>query len=165
MMNSKTRSPFGSPGNSKIQPSPVNVHPSVFTNPKTEEPYITVAKDFARAQLRAGITTGDVTFHFLRHTVLIRIGARHSDHTVMAISGHSTTRMLARYVHPTQELKISALDTVTFETKMDTKWTHGDAAAERGRREVAGFLRKSGGRREARTRDLRVANAALSQLS
>jgi len=26
-------------------------------------------------------------------------------------------------------------------------------------------LRKSGGRREARTRDLRVANAALSQLS
>ena len=68
-------------------------------------------------ELRAGaelaaIRSGDVTFHTLRHTVLGRmIAAGHSAHTVMAISGHSTTRMLERYTHPTQTLKVDALET------------------------------------------------------
>ena len=93
------------------------------------------------------------------------IAAGHSDHTVMAISGHSTTRMLERYVHPVQELKVSALETASFFSQMDTPWTHGDPVAQRERKELDEFLRKSGGRREARTRGLRVANAALSQLS
>jgi hypothetical protein len=30
--------------------------------------------------------------------------------TVMAISGHSSTRMLARYTHPTKERKLDALE-------------------------------------------------------
>ena len=33
------------------------------------------------------------------------------DFTVMSISGHSSTRMLERYTHPTLERRIAALDT------------------------------------------------------
>ena len=142
------------------------VHPWVFTNPRTAGPYTTVGKSFARALKRAGITTGDVSFHTLRHTALSRmIAAGHSDHTVMAISGHSTTRMLERYVHPTQDLKVSALETAAFEIEAATNWPHADPEAAKLNRELEELFRKSGGRREARTRDLRVANAALSQLS
>jgi len=73
------------------------VHRWVFTNEKTEGPYQSVGNSVERAVTRAGILTGDVTFHTLRHTALSRmIAAGHSDHTVMAISGHSTTRMLER---------------------------------------------------------------------
>ncbi len=142
------------------------VHPYVFTNPATGEPYTTVGKNFERALERGGITTGDVTFHTLRHTALSRmIAAGHSDHTVMAISGHSTTRMLERYTHPTQTLKVSALETADY---LATKWPQKPARrseAVADDPELRKLLRKSGGRREARTRDLRVANAALSQLS
>jgi type I restriction enzyme, R subunit len=91
-------------------------------NPVTEGPYVSVRKSFERALARANIRTGDVTFHTLRHTALSRmIAAGHSDHTVMAISGHSTTRMLERYVHPVQALKVNALETASFFSHMDTK--------------------------------------------
>jgi hypothetical protein len=33
------------------------------------------------------------------------------DYTVMSISGHSSTRMLERYTHPTVERKFAALET------------------------------------------------------
>ena len=47
---------------------------------------------------QAGILTGDVSLHTLRHTALSRIiNAGIDDYTVMAISGHSSTRMLERY--------------------------------------------------------------------
>ena len=39
------------------------------------------------------------------------IAAGFDDYTVMAISGHSSTRMLARYTHPTAERKFGALET------------------------------------------------------
>ena len=65
-----------------------------------------------RAVVRAGITTGDVSLHTCRHTALSRmVAAGASDHTVKAISGHSTTRMLERYTHPTDALKVAALET------------------------------------------------------
>jgi integrase len=137
--------------------------PWVFTNPVTEQPYTTVAKSLERALERAGISTQDVSFHTLRHTALSRmIAGGHSDHTVMAISGHSTTRMLQRYTHPTQTLKLSALETGAH---LSTNWPQTDEAGDRERKELRDFLRPPGGRREARTRDLRDANAALSQLS
>ena len=82
----------------------------------------------------------------------------------MAISGHSSTRMLERYTHPTEERKIGALDLPW----LGTNRAHDDEAADDDSStasEIAELLRKIGGRREARTRDLRVANAALSQLS
>ena len=145
------------------------IHPWVFASPLTGKPYTAVAKNLERALARADIVTGDVTFHTLRHTALSRmIAAGHSDHTVMAISGHSSTRMLERYVHPTQELKVSALETgasLVQSIKMSTQRAHDGSLAKRERRDLQNYLGKVGGRREARTRDLRVANAALSQLS
>ncbi len=138
----------------------------LFTNAKTQQPYKTIRKVFERAIERAGITTGDVTVHTLRHTALSRMIAHgFDDYTVMAISGHSSTRMLERYTHPTNERKLAALE--TFEA-VDTNWpqkakagTPDDVPASDRKKLFENF----GGRQEARTPDLRVANAALSQLS
>jgi hypothetical protein len=46
-----------------------------------------------------------------RHLVRPAIAAGHSDHTVKAISGYSTTRMLQRCTHPTDALKVQASET------------------------------------------------------
>ena len=111
---------------------------------------------------RAGITSGDVTLHTLRHTALSRMIAQgYDDYTVMAISGHSSTRMLARYTHPTEERKIGALAMPWVSTPRAHAAIDEAAIPD----EIAELLGRSGGPREARTRDLRVANAALSQLS
>jgi len=137
------------------------IHPWVFTNAKTGKPYTTIRKVFERALKRAKITTGDVTVHTLRHTALSRM-IEHGldDYTVMSISGHSSTRMLERYTHPTLERRIAALDTFNLSTKRPQNSVQEKEAAE-----AASFARNFGGRQEARTPDLRVANAALSQLS
>ena len=142
------------------------IHPWVFTNAKTEKPYTTIRKVFERALKRAGITTGDVTVHTLRHTALSRMIERGlDDHTVMSISGHSATRMLERYTHPTVERKRAALETFDL---LATHWPQrlsNDAVQTKKPSEDDFFLTNFGGRQEARTPDLRVANAALSQLS
>jgi Phage integrase family len=112
--------------------------------------------------MRAGIRTNDVTLHTLRHTALSRMIAEGiDDYTVMAVSGHSSTRMLARYTHPTEERKLDAL--ATF--RVGTRWAQRPDDAGEALAELKELLGKSGGRQEARTPDLRVANAALSQLS
>ncbi len=124
----------------------------VFTTPRTGKPYTTVAASFRRALERAGIQTRDVTPHTLRHTALSRmIEAGYDDYTVMAISGHSSTRMLARYTHPTEARKQAALESFTLSTKCP--------------HEPEEEATKAGGPHGIRTHDLRVANAALSQLS
>ena len=126
--------------------------PWVFPNPRTQRPYTTVAASFRRALERAKITTGDVSPHTLRHTAISRmIECGIDDYTVMAISGHSSTRMLARYTHPTEARKLEALES----------FSHATNTPQRG----LGDRAKSGGPHGARTHDLRVANAALSQLS
>jgi integrase len=137
------------------------IHPWVFTNAKTGKPYTTIRKVFERALERANITTGDVTVHTLRHTALSRM-IEHGldDFTVMSISGHSSTRMLERYTHPTLERRIAALDTFNLSTECPQNAVQQKEAAE-----AASFAKHFGGRQEARTPDLRVANAALSQLS
>jgi len=140
-------------------------HAFVFTNTRTGEPFKSVRQVFSRAVGRAGIASGDVTLHTLRHTALSRMIAQGvDDYTVMEISGHSTTRMLSRYTHPTEERKVGALNLPWLGTKRAQK---PEAAAEDSTTasELADLLKDFGGRREARTRDLRVANAALSQLS
>ena len=121
---------------------------------------------FNRAVTRANISNPDeVTLHTLRHTALSRmIAAGFDDYTVMEISGHSSTRMLARYTHPTEERKLGALDL----PGLVTKWSQNeDAVSEDSKTasEIADLLRDVGGRQEDRTPDLRIANAALSQLS
>jgi hypothetical protein len=87
------------------------------------------------------------------------------DYTVMEISGHSSTRMLGRYTHPTEERKVWALDLPSVVTKW---WSQNENAVSEDSKtasEIAELLKDFGGRREDRTRDLRIANAALSQLS
>ena len=109
--------------------------------------------------------TNDVTLHTLRHTALSRmIAAGVDDYTVMEISGHSSTRMLARYTHPTEERKIGALNLPCVGTIWAQRTPTADDDAGTAE-EITRLLRKSGGRQGARTLDLRVANAALSQLS
>jgi hypothetical protein len=130
------------------------IHPWVFTNARTQKPYTTIRKVFERALDRAGITTGDVTVHTLRHTALSRM-IEHGldDYTVVSISGHSSTRMLERYTHPTLERRIAALDTFDLSTICPQKSVQQKEAAE-----AADFVKNIGGRQEARTPDLRVAN-------
>ncbi len=105
--------------------------------------------------------------HTLRHTALSRMIAHgFDDYAVMEISGHSSTRMLGRYTHPTEERKVGALE--TFRSALSTNCPQTPAEHTEDRKlasELADLPRKDGGRQEARTPDLRVANAALSQLS
>ena len=125
---------------------------------------------FDRAVERAGIVpSSDVTLHTLRHTAVSRmIGQGHNDHTVMAILGHSSTRMLERNTHPTPEHKIGALESFKA-VPLDTIWPQPAEVRPVRTKRGTGIPRFSerlvGGRQEARTPDLRVANAALSQLS
>jgi integrase len=84
-----------------------------FTNKQTQKCYtVNGARHiFDRAVVRARLGK-DVTPHTLRDTALSRmIGAGFDDHTVMEISGHSSTRMLGRYTHPTAARKQGALET------------------------------------------------------
>jgi hypothetical protein len=92
------------------------------------------------------------------------IATGHDDYTVTEISGHASTRMLARYTHPTEQRKIGALDL----RWLGTDRAHANAIAENDpstAAEIVKLLKEIGGRQEDRTPDLRVANAALSQLS
>src|SRR5687768_17067941 len=73
------------------------------------------------------------------------IGMRIGDFTVMALSGHQSIRTLERDTHPTNARKIEALDTFA-----------ATVAGQNGQNRNRG-REKTGGRREARTRDLRVA--------
>lgn len=88
--------------------------PWLFTNVRTQDRFTVngVRHVFDRAVVRADIVPADdVTLHTLRHTALSRmVDSGHDDHTVMSISGHSSARMLARYTHPTDQRKISALE-------------------------------------------------------
>ncbi len=160
------RVPIG-PSIAAVLASLPKVHPWVFTNAQTKQPFTSVRQVFGRACVRAGIDSREVTLHTLRHTALSRmIAGGFDDYTVMEISGHSSTRMLGRYTHPTEERKVGALE--TFRVSMGTKRAQSEDEQEAGEEvpsEIAELLREIGGRQEARTPDLRVANAALSQLS
>ena len=74
------------------------------------------------------------------------------DCTVMALSGHRSVRMLERYTHPTDARKLDALESFQIDGQNLGSTENSD-------------VKKIGGRREDRTRDLCIANAALSQLS
>ena len=72
--------------------------------------------------------------------------------------------MLARYTHPTEERKGDAIGSFELSPRVTTA-SHSTEAPDDALKELKDLLRKTGGRQEARTPDLRVANAALSQLS
>jgi len=62
------------------------------------------------------------------------IASGFDDFTVMAISGHSPTRMLGRYMHPTEKRKIGALmlpQLSTLRAQSDLRpSSHDETAAE-----------------------------------
>ena len=100
--------------------------PWVFPSTRTGKPYQSIRKTFERIVDRAETATGDVTLHTLRHTALSRmIAAGFDDYTVVEISGHSTTRMLARYTHPTEQRKVAALESI--DVGLVTNWSHNAA--------------------------------------
>lgn len=73
-------------------------------------------------------------------------------------------RVRERHTHLTEERKIGALNLdrwVTSTSQRDDAADDDSLTAS----EIAELLKDFGGRQEARTPDLRVANAALSQLS
>jgi hypothetical protein len=49
------------------------------------------------------------------------VAAGIDDQTVMAVSGHSSTRMLERYTHPTDERKTAVLESFSG-VGVDTIW-------------------------------------------
>jgi integrase len=75
-------------------------------------PYRRIAKNFARACNRAGLT--DVTFHELRHTFASRLVMAGVDlPTVQALLGHESITMTMRYAHLAPEhvrAAVSVLD-------------------------------------------------------
>ena len=86
------------------------------------------------------------------------IASEHDDHTLTATAGHSTTRMLARYTHPTERRKVAPLESIGAD--LVTNWSHprdDDATTDS---ELAELLKKVGGRQGDRTPDLCIANAA-----
>ena len=114
--------------------------------------------------------TGLLAIHTLRHKALSRmVEAGYDDYTVMEISDHSSTRMLARYAQSTDARKQGALESFS----VVTNWSHEageddfDPLGQVDGLPVSAVLEGlgSGGPHGARTHDLRVANAALSQLS
>ena len=82
----------------------------------------------------------------------------------MAISGHSSTRMLARYTHPTEERKFGALETFGSDFVGQEMGKYSEVGVSGGSK-IEETTRDFGGRRGDRTPDLCIANAALSQLS
>jgi integrase len=137
-------------------------HAYVWTNARTLDRYTVngAAHVFRRAVERANIRTGDVTLHTLRHTALSRmVAAGIDDYTVMAVSGHSSTRMLERYTHPTEARKIDALGTFSL-SPAGTIRSQSPEAPPNDLTELQELLAKIGGRQEARTPDLRVANGS-----
>ena len=72
--------------------------------------------------------------------------------------------MLERYTHPTEARKIDALETFDLRGWAQPGTIAGEQISD-ARQNLQELLGKVGGRQEARTPDLRVANAALSQLS
>src|SRR5688572_7297020 len=114
---------------------------------------------FDRAVVRAGVERpGEVTLHTLRHTALSRmIASGFDDYRVMEISGHPATRMLARYTHPTEQRKVKALDLPAVGANRSQRKNASEVASSEAS-EISELLGQSGGRHEARTRDLRIAN-------
>jgi hypothetical protein len=91
------------------------------------------------------------------------IASGYDDYIVMAISGHSSTRMLARYSHPTEERKIDALDLPSVVTNRAQSDNPADEASSTAA-EINNLLKEIGGRQGDRTPDLCIANASGAKL-
>lgn len=67
----------------------------------------------AKAKIATGRSTGGVSFHCLRHTGASRMLAAGADvKTVMEIGGWKNLAVMNRYLHPTEDRKLAAVNSV-----------------------------------------------------
>ena len=106
-----------------------------------------------------------IVYHLCDTALSRMILARSDVVTVTKIAGHSTIRMLERYAHSATPQRTAALESARVVT-IWSQWPKAKIVRKKGPA-VTGpsCATYGGGRQEARTPDLRVANAALSQLS
>lgn len=96
----------------------------VFVSWRTGKPYKSILMGFRSALRAAGIKTGDVVIHTLRHTAISRMMDANIDpRTIMEISGHSSLAELERYTHPREQRKAEALRAINL-PPVDTKRAH-----------------------------------------
>ena len=81
----------------------------VFTVPVLNTPYKDIRSTFERTVIRAGIPS--ITFHKLRHTTASRLNELGVDVVVIKeIIGHKDIKTTLRYLHTSENYKISAMD-------------------------------------------------------
>lgn len=84
----------------------------VFTNPKTNKPYVNIFKPWDRLRKKAGLPT--LRAHDLRHygpTVLANSG--HSLYAISQLLGHADTRVTQRYAHISTETMLTTSSSVS----------------------------------------------------
>jgi integrase len=84
----------------------------VFTNPKTNKPYVNIFKPWDRLRKKAGLPT--LRAHDLRHygpTVLANAG--HSLYEISQLLGHADTRVTQRYAHLSTETLLTTANSVS----------------------------------------------------
>ena len=80
----------------------------VFTNPKTNQPYVDIKKSFNLVREHAGIA--NFCFHDLRHTFATRMVMAGVDFlTLMELLGHKNIKTTMRYAHVIPSRKIDAI--------------------------------------------------------
>lgn len=80
----------------------------VFTNPKTNQPYVDIKKSFNLVREHAGIE--NFCFHDLRHTFATRMVMAGVDFlTLMELLGHKNIKTTMRYAHVIPSRKIDAI--------------------------------------------------------
>src|ERR1700681_4615787 len=114
-------------------------------------PMVTNAVIFARTVpglFSLLLPTDDFRLVLLLHAIDVKLRRAGDDliqrliDPVMEISGHSSTRMLAWYTHPTEERKISALHVPAVATYRSQRAAAADASAAA---EIAESLKEIGG--------------------
>ena len=81
-----------------------SVAPLVFANRAGQRYLVTSINDLHQKARKALKLPKDFVIHFLRHTMLTRLGESSVDaFTIMRIAGHSSITVSQRYVHPSPE--------------------------------------------------------------
>lgn len=84
-------------------------NPWVFSNPKTDKPYVSIFNSWNAARIAAGLA--DVRIHDLRHSFAsFLVNAGRSLYEVQRILGHTQIKTTQRYAHLSQDTLLDAAD-------------------------------------------------------